>query len=122
MRLIAKIYLAPLIDLIPEDEGNGTQLDGTCIFWQVHQAFAGEPIPRIAAALEVRLESFQCRNRRIHSARVGQVLTRHLRCMAKGIHKPPEFQTVCNRQRASADRVQKLLKLRGYFALMLLKH
>ena len=24
MRLIAKIYLAPLIDLIPEDKGNGT--------------------------------------------------------------------------------------------------
>ena len=36
--------------------------------------------------------------------------------------KPPEFQTVCNRQRAGADRAQKLLKLRGYFALMLLKH
>ena len=68
MCFIAKIYLAPLIDLIPEDEGNGTQQDGPCIFWQVHQAFAGEPIPRIAAALEVRLEALECRNRCINPA------------------------------------------------------
>jgi hypothetical protein len=42
--------------------------------------------------------------------------------MAKSIRKPPEFQTVFNRQRAGADRLQKRFKLRGYFGLMLLKH
>jgi hypothetical protein len=38
--------------------------------------------------------------------------------MAKSIHKPPEFQTVCNRQSASAYRIQKRFKLCWYFGLM----
>ena len=76
---------------------------------------AGQPIPCISAALKVRLEPFQCRNRLVHSARVGWGLIRCRRCMAKSIRKSLEFQTVSNGQWASADRVQKRLNLWEFF-------